>query len=283
MLSHIYNAEVLLYEMVICYPSAIAVPAYQPPSNTFPNSIPLPASESIPSTSVRSPQPGSSETNQPAVNILPSESSAAASTGANAIFKPVDIPRLEVLRSCLDAIKRSLDVFFYYPPAKYVGLPFAFMCHLSHTVQMLYRLSMLEEPGWDRTAVRREVDVTSVLHRTADLLGSVADAAGLVSGRSCTDVDIFTRGAATMRSTASLWGSALTQSLGGGGAGGNGAGSGGGGGGVGDNVTSTTAAPLAAGGGTGGVTEVEVLDNMPTLFDFDSDPWLTDLFASWES
>jgi hypothetical protein len=301
-----HNAEVLLYEMVICYPSTPVLPPFS--SNQFPSSLPVPPSEftsALPYTDIIK------LTITTPVNILPSETSTSVSKGLEAIFKPADVPRLELLHNCLASVQRSLGNFFSFAPAEYVAFPFAVMCHLSHSVQMLYRLSMLEEPGWDRAAVRRAADILGILHEIGERLGRVAAAAGLVHGGAADvalgyHLDIFTRAAGTMRTTSTLWAAALAQcdnpgGGGGGGAGGAGGGSapaaaggggtgtssGGGGssGGLSDGsatLTSTSATPLGMDGVTGGGVDITDAENMQALFDFEADPWLTDLFASWE-
>ncbi|KAI1842992.1 hypothetical protein JX265_001705 [Neoarthrinium moseri] len=228
-MSHLNNAEVLIYEIAIFHPtSPITMPN---PSSTY-SAIPIPP-----------------------LNLLPDHPEPTLS----APFKPVDICRLENLHNCLQSVKVSLSSYFGFTAQEYVTFPFAAMCHLSHSVQVLYRLSTLEEPDWDRAAVRREADIIAVLNEVADKMGQVASAAGLISDPSLPCGDIFSRGAGTLRTTASIWAAALAQQ---------------------DETTGIEATQLPPADGCNDMGE-NPTDSIPIL-DFENDPWLTDLFASWE-
>ena len=90
------------------------------------------------------------------------------------------MPRLETLHECLHSIKQCITTIQSFEPAAWPTFPFAVMGHMSHSLQMLYRLSALDsEPDWDAAAVRRDFDVIAVIHRVADTMSRVADAAGL--------------------------------------------------------------------------------------------------------
>ncbi|KAI0123609.1 hypothetical protein BJ170DRAFT_639781 [Xylariales sp. AK1849] len=232
LLSHIHNSEALINEIAIFHPPS---PVIQPQVvNSFPSLIPIPA-----------------------LNFTKPTSSTNLS---NPMFKIMDIPRLELLHSCLEAVKLSISVYLSFTPAEYPSFPFAVLCHLAHSIQMLYRLSMLDEPDWDRAAVRRSADIVAVLHEAGDKLGQVGAAAHIVHDGG---LDIFTRGEQTMRTTAALWGASLAQT------------------GVGTN--NGMAPPALAESGGPEHAENGADTAMPMTLDFGNDAWLIELLASWES
>ncbi|KAM0811493.1 hypothetical protein AB5N19_11849 [Seiridium cardinale] len=233
LVSHIHNADVLVTEMVIFHPNA---PVILPnPAVPFPTSIPIPAMSTV------SPQP------DPLVDP---------------IIKPLDIPRLEILHDCLQSIKLSISNILSFDPLDFVSFPFALMCHFSHAVQTLYRLTVLDEPDWDRAAVRREADIVVILEHLADKMSKVATAAGLTGDTTTPYGDMFTRGAGTLRATAAIWGSTLPPL---------------------EDAPAAANATSTQFGETGvpDISEVSA-DTMAMMLDLNNDPWLTDLFSSWE-
>ncbi|KAH8199422.1 hypothetical protein TruAng_006417 [Truncatella angustata] len=127
----------------------------------------------------------------------------------------------------------------------------------------LYRLSVLDEPDWDRAAVRREVDVIAVLNSLADKMSKVAAAAGLKGDATMPCGDMFSKGSNTLRATASIWGSSLPPI---------------------EDATSSAADAGPGQFGDAGIAETAEIsaDTMALMLDLNSDPWLTDLFTSWE-
>lgn len=232
-ISHVYNAEVLIAEMAIFHPtSPITVPN---PTAPFPACIPIPA-----------------------INKLPVESEPPL----KAPMKPIDLAWLQILHGCLQSIKLSISNYLSFEPAEYVGFPFALMCHLSHSVQTLYRLTVFEDPDWDRAAVRREADIIAILNQTADKMSKVAAAAGLTCDPTAPNSDIFSKGAATFRATASIWGPTLPP--------------------IAEDANVSSNGPVQI-GVMGGAESTEIsTDPMAMMVDFENDPWLTDLFSSWE-
>ncbi|KAK1759801.1 hypothetical protein QBC47DRAFT_294045 [Echria macrotheca] len=79
--------------------------------------------------------------------------------------------RLECLWRSVHAIKGWLDVFFTMSPGDYALMPFGFGAQLARCLVTLCRLSVLQDPAWDRQAVRATVDVVAVLDRIGDMLG----------------------------------------------------------------------------------------------------------------
>lgn len=95
------------------------------------------------------------------------ESSAAAS----------GFDRLDSLWRSVNAIKSWFDVFFTLSSPACRSLPFPFWAQLARCLVTLIRLSVLEDPSWDRAAVRNMVDLRLVLD-------------GMARKLSCTEGDL---------------------------------------------------------------------------------------------
>lgn len=67
--------------------------------------------------------------------------------------------RLECLWSSVESIKSWLDNFYKIPPSELLGLPFHFWSQMILCITILKYLSVLEDPAWDRQAVRSTIDL----------------------------------------------------------------------------------------------------------------------------
>lgn len=172
-------------------------------------------------------------------------------------FKPLDFRRRGYLQACLESTKNFLDCFISLDAAEYVGLSFWCLIEFAYCTQALYRLSLLDDPGWDRAATRQTADIIYYLEETAKLFDRMHNVAR--TGLETPDEDdIFSKAAWSLRTTIPSWASTLEQ--------------------VGavtatpSNAATTTAAPAMG-------TNTEAVD--PMLMDFTDDFWLADMFTSW--
>jgi hypothetical protein len=78
--------------------------------------------------------------------------------------------RLNHLNNCLTASLQTLDTYFVFNPEHYFALPSLLMNAVARAVQILYFLSILDLPGWDRQLVRERGDVLLYLDRAMELL-----------------------------------------------------------------------------------------------------------------
>ncbi|KAK2729073.1 C6 transcription factor [Colletotrichum kahawae] len=90
-----------------------------------------------------------------------------------------DVARLDILYACLHAVKAWFEHFFTLPPAAYYAIPFTFFAQPSQCVIALYRLTVLEDPVWDRTSVRNTIDLITTLDEVGDRFMRVCSEAGL--------------------------------------------------------------------------------------------------------
>ncbi|KAL1881220.1 hypothetical protein Daus18300_001071 [Diaporthe australafricana] len=89
-----------------------------------------------------------------------------------------DLDGVEGLWRSLTAAKSWFDVTFTLSPAAVVGQAFIFWAQAVRCTITLYRLSTLNDPAWDRQAVRNTADVVSILERFAGFMHQVQGEAG---------------------------------------------------------------------------------------------------------
>ncbi|KAH8664499.1 hypothetical protein BX600DRAFT_464559 [Xylariales sp. PMI_506] len=107
-----------------------------------------------------------------------------------------EFERLECLWRSVEAVKTWIDAVLSIPPVEYTGVSFIVWSQLTRCFAVLFRLSMYDEPGWDRQAVRNKVDMASMLDKIIFNL----DEAGRQVGES-SEEDLFALLAAKMRKT----------------------------------------------------------------------------------
>ncbi|KAF9880075.1 hypothetical protein CkaCkLH20_02029 [Colletotrichum karsti] len=107
------------------------------------------------------------------------EIALSSKTGACVPANLPDVARLDILYACLHAVKSWFEHFFTLPPAAYYAIPFPFFAQLSHCTIALYRLTVLEDPVWDRQSVRNTLDLISTLDEVAERFTRVCSEAGL--------------------------------------------------------------------------------------------------------
>jgi hypothetical protein len=103
--------------------------------------------------------------------------------------------RLRCLWQCVCAVQACTSALLASPPSDFRGVSFLQWAQLARCVVALNRLTTtIEDPAWDRAAVRAIIDVPVLLGRVAEKLELVAQAAG---EQGCDEV--FTQLARTMR------------------------------------------------------------------------------------
>ncbi|OKL55400.1 hypothetical protein UA08_09293 [Talaromyces atroroseus] len=87
--------------------------------------------------------------------------------------------RLEYLWQSVENIKSWLDNFYNIPPSELAGFPFHFWSQMIRCITFLKYLSVLEDPSWDRQAVRKTVDLISTMECMTGKLDSSGEGPGL--------------------------------------------------------------------------------------------------------
>lgn len=143
-----------------------------------------------------------------------------------------------------------MECFLTIAAEDYPGLPFWLMIEYAHSAQVLYRLSLLDDPGWDRATVRQTGNIIYYLEQTA-LKMQQAHELGQ-SGAEVSQETLFSKAAESLRRTIPVWTANLEQ--------------------VGAFAAVQTGASTSAGN--------EFID--PMLIDFSDDTWLQDSFMAWD-
>ncbi|KAK4187418.1 hypothetical protein QBC35DRAFT_233924 [Podospora australis] len=123
--------------------------------------------------------------------------SALGSTGP-------DLQRYTAMEACLTAIKDWFDRHFSIPSYVYIGMTFSYWCHMAHCLLSLYRLSILDDPAWDRRAVRQKVDLVAICDRLKVGFEELSARRKLESGPTIEE-DGFSKFNAMLRSMKSGW------------------------------------------------------------------------------
>ncbi|KAI1762953.1 putative C6 transcription factor [Hypoxylon sp. FL1150] len=105
-----------------------------------------------------------------------------ATPGSSPSSNSTGFERLECLWRSVNAIKSWLDIFYTLPPPTVSGCPFPLRAQLARCLVVLFRLSTLEDPAWDRQAVRGTVDLLLVLDQIATKLDIASRESGEQSG-----------------------------------------------------------------------------------------------------
>ncbi|KAF6804129.1 C6 transcription factor [Colletotrichum sojae] len=135
------------------------------------------------------------------------EIALSAKTGGCVPSNLPDVARLDILYACLHAVKAWFEHFFTLPPGAYYAIPFPFFAQLSHCTISLYRLSVLEDPVWDRAAVRGTIDIIATLDEVCARFMRVCAEAGL--NVDVEDGNAFTKAVKTIRGLKGTWEAAL--------------------------------------------------------------------------
>jgi hypothetical protein len=86
-----------------------------------------------------------------------------------------ELHRLESLYTSLHAAKSWLDLWLSVPTEKYMGVSFTIFFQFSRALVSLYRLSILEDPAWDKALVRNTANVLEYLDKMAYMMKKCAD------------------------------------------------------------------------------------------------------------
>lgn len=95
-----------------------------------------------------------------------------------------NLAQLKNLSACVDLIQAVFDSFFAIPLADYIGIPFPVFSLLRLSFGMLFFLSTLDSPGWDKLEVRRQIDILTTIDRVVNNFrqASVLEASGKHDG-----------------------------------------------------------------------------------------------------
>jgi len=110
-----------------------------------------------------------------------------------------DLQRLEGLDSILIAIERWIEIFFDVPLIDWIGTTYGILAQFSHCVIVLFKLTSLDEPDWDRTDVMKRANLLDILERLAQRLDSIPPLLGLVDSDDPAETGIFFKSSRLIR------------------------------------------------------------------------------------
>ncbi|KAK8017637.1 Zn2/Cys6 DNA-binding protein [Apiospora rasikravindrae] len=125
------------------------------------------------------------------------------------VYSGLEYRRIEYLHACLQATKSYLDNFRVLDAASIPMCCSSILFHFACTMKVLYRLLLLEDPGWDRVAARKEADIVYYLEQSAAKFEQAHQVAGIDNADS--EGDLFKRAGAALRLTMPTWRAALDQ------------------------------------------------------------------------
>jgi len=158
-----------------------------------------------------------------------------------------DTHRLSMLAKSLQAARSWLDVFFSMEPSTSASASFFIWCQMSHVITSLYRLSVIDEPDWDRVLVRDTVDLMDVMDRLIQRFARVSADASLISDRP-DGQDPYAAVIKSIRTIKVAWEATVRQ----------------------------------AGSMVPQVGDIEDLDSFSNEFLEGMNGWMSDMFVSWE-
>lgn len=110
----------------------------------------------------------------------------------------LDFPKMELLYSCLIAVKAYFNSYFSIPPELYFTLPATVWIQLADTIVVLSMLLLLHANGWDLSHARKLVDLSTILSRLEQNFEDASNAARRI-GVVMEDEDMFHAHAVRMR------------------------------------------------------------------------------------
>jgi len=120
----------------------------------------------------------------------------------------LDLHHIRLLQACLDAIVAWFTALFSLSPGEFINFSTLFTSQLRHCIGMLFYLTTLDDPSWDKAAVRNRLNVLDVLDTMRSNLYLSAEIAGWQNDDGD---DQFGRVHAMTGSLRDFWGARITQ------------------------------------------------------------------------
>ena len=115
-----------------------------------------------------------------------------------------DMQRHEAMEACLGAVRGWFDLHFSIPSYIYIGMTFSYWWHMAHCLLTLSRLSILEDPAWNRRAVRNRIDLIAILEQLEAGFDEVAAQRRIATGPTAEE-DSFSKFRRLVRTMKTTW------------------------------------------------------------------------------
>ncbi|KAJ5818745.1 hypothetical protein N7474_004336 [Penicillium riverlandense] len=122
-----------------------------------------------------------------------------------------DLHRIESLYTCLRAAQTWIDVWLSIPPEDYVSCSFLMFFQFSRALVNLYRISTLEDPPWDKGAVRETANLLEIIDRLIDQTQKAAHHLCPNTPSQDYGMTLFGRGVRMVQSLRQAWAAKLTE------------------------------------------------------------------------
>ncbi|KAI0525522.1 hypothetical protein F5B22DRAFT_590311 [Xylaria bambusicola] len=124
------------------------------------------------------------------------------------VSRPIDIGHVEANFVALQASKASFEQFLTFELSDFVGFSFPVLLNLYRAAGVLYRLRMMDEPGWDGCAVTNSVELLPALDQLAERYSELLRVYGFLAetdgeGNEC--LSFFSKSMRTLSSTSAMW------------------------------------------------------------------------------
>lgn len=137
------------------------------------------------------------------INDLPLHRQASLTDGNSWL----DFRKAEHLHACLNACRQHLDNWSRFTIDELYCMSMPVHWYFARCTQILYRLSLMNDPSWDKRTVRDAIDLLGVMEATAQRFLATAESKRL----DIDSVSWFTKAASALRHAASIWGKALAD------------------------------------------------------------------------
>ena len=109
--------------------------------------------------------------------------------------------RVESFFSCLRCLRQYVDLSLSLTPDSFFSAPMIHHLFFTRCLHTTYRLSLFEDPAWDRHTVYRTIDLIDLLSRKEAMFRSIPTAVGLkTSGK-----DLYNRAGDVLKPTIAVW------------------------------------------------------------------------------
>lgn len=170
--------------------------------------------------------------------------------------------------SCARSARAFWDDFGNVAPIEVAGMPFAAYVGMSHVQATLYRITMVEDPAWDKAILRNTANILTMLDKAVELFYRADEVYPVRTDDS--DGTLLSKGAKTLRKLRNSWEPILApylqEALP-----------------TPDSFQMDCTNSHACGpnlDGSMGVDTVVAVDNNP--LDFNDMTWVSDIFGPWE-
>ncbi|KAI1352114.1 hypothetical protein F5Y01DRAFT_280702 [Xylaria sp. FL0043] len=129
-------------------------------------------------------------------------------SGAPSRSRPIDLARVEASFVSLQTSKAFLEHFLTFEVPDFVGFSFPVLLNFFRAAHILYRLRVMDDPAWDRSAVTRSIDLLAALGLVANRFNQLP---GLYSFLTETDAEgnevtnFYIKCARTFSGTLPMW------------------------------------------------------------------------------